>query len=233
MIARAWLDRILAVLAAVVFALCTVHAQDAFTPPEDLAEGWYARIDTSLGRILARLHPESAPQAVAHFAALAEGRLAWHDPLTGEAKKTPYYDGIQVQFALAGQLFEAGLRPGSPGAPDLWVPLEGQGAEGFGRGGRLALSAKPPGISAAVFFVTAVPNIKLDGQYPCFGTVVSDLETVHRISSVKTRGNGRPLEPVEIERIRIFAVGSPPALPEPVPYVPERRALEDNIRKGP
>ena len=41
-----------------------------------LDEGWYARLETDRGMILIRLLPDQAPQSVAHFAALAEGKLA-------------------------------------------------------------------------------------------------------------------------------------------------------------
>jgi peptidyl-prolyl cis-trans isomerase A (cyclophilin A) len=181
-----------------------------------------------MGQIIALLHPEHAPQAVAHFAALADGRLEWHDPVTGQAKKAPYYDGIEVHFAMAGRLFEAGYRPGADSAPELWVPLEGAAGKPFGRGGRLGMAAKRPGISGVVFFITASPDRKLDRTYPCFGTVVSELETVYRITEVKTRKGGRPIEPVTIEKIRIFAVGNPAPLPEPVPFFPVRRRLQDN-----
>ena len=70
---------------------------DAFTPPEGLRDGWYARIETSKGRIIAQLLPGQAPQAVAYFAAMAEGRLEWFDRNSGELKKGHYYDGIEVQ----------------------------------------------------------------------------------------------------------------------------------------
>ena len=38
---------------------------------------------------------------------------------------------------------------------------------------------------------------------------------VYRITEVKTHKNGRPIEPVTIEKIRIFSVGNPPPIPEP------------------
>lgn len=222
------LHRGLTAFALVVLATFAAHADDAFAPPADLDEGWYARIETSMGEILARLHPETAPQAVAHFAALAEGKLEWHDPITGESKKSPYYDGIEVHFARAGHLFEAGLRPGTQYPPEIWVPFEGREGKPFGRPGRLGLIAKPPGISGAVFFITAAPDRKLDSRFPCFGTVISDLEVVYRITEVKTRPGGHPIDPVRIEKVRIFSVGSPAALPAPVPFVPRRKALEDD-----
>ncbi len=220
------------VLIAVVFVACrvaaaqsTVAPDDGFVPPDDLLAGWYARMETSLGRMLVKLHPEQAPQAVAHFAALAQGTLEWLDSVTGERQKRPYYDGIQVHFAKAGHLFEAGYRHGNRDAPQLFVPLEGKA--GFSsRGGRLGMTTIGAGISGVVFFVTASPLRGFDGRYPCFGSVVSDLETVFRITEVTTHDNGRPIEPVTIEKIRIFSVGDPAPLPAPLPYTPQRVPLE-------
>ncbi len=77
------------VLTIVILALPTLVAEDQqseFVPPADLEEGWYARIETSMGRIVAKLLPEQAPQSVAFFAAMAEGRLEWFDRASGDVK---------------------------------------------------------------------------------------------------------------------------------------------------
>jgi peptidyl-prolyl cis-trans isomerase A (cyclophilin A) len=202
-------------------------AADEFVPPDDYPAGWYARIETSEGRIVALLHPEQAPQAVAYFAALASGSLEWLDPVSGKPQKTPYYDGIEVHYAKAAHLFEAGYRPGSTVAPELYVPFEGRsGPLTFDYPGRLGLSPSGAGIGAVVFFITASPIKGLAARHPCFGTVVSDREVVWRIAEVKTDDRGRPLEPVRIEKVRIFSVGDPPPLPAPVPFVPQRIELK-------
>ena len=73
-------------------------------PPVDLEglpDGWYAQIETSEGTIVALLHPDQAPQSVAHFASFAEGTQSWTDATTGEVLKRPYYDGAAVHKAIA------------------------------------------------------------------------------------------------------------------------------------
>jgi peptidyl-prolyl cis-trans isomerase A (cyclophilin A) len=220
---RRALSFVVIVIALVAVTQSVATSNDDFVPPDDFPTGWYARIETSAGRILAMLHPDQAPQSVAHFAGLAEGTLEWTDPATGQSQKAPYYDGIQVSFAKGGHLFEVGYRHGTSEVPPLWVPNEGKSPRGFGdRAGRLGMTTSGAGISGVVFFITASTNRRLDGKYPCFGTVVSDIDTVYRISEVKTHANGRPIEPVTIEKIRIFSVGNPPPIPDPVPYVPSR-----------
>jgi peptidyl-prolyl cis-trans isomerase A (cyclophilin A) len=221
----AWIA--LAMVACLSPAVAAEPIEDDFTPPDGLSEGWYARIETSAGRIIARLLPEQAPQSVAHFAALAEGRLEWFDRNDGKVKKGPYYDGIRVHQAMAGRLFEAGDPTGTGlGAPDLFVAPEGAGPINFNAPYRLGMAQDGGVLSAVKFFVTAAAVPRRSGFNPCFGLVVEGQSVVLQISQVKTHGDKRPLDPPIIERIRVFAVGEVPPLPEPVPYRHVRRHFE-------
>ena len=193
--------------------------------PEDLPTGWYARIQTSAGTILVRLLPEQAPQSVAHFVAFAEGKLEWTDALTGETHKDRLYDGIQVIYAEAGARFEIGSPNGTvSGGPTAWIPRdEGHAPFNFNSGGRIGMSQGPgQPISGYRFFVTAGAQPLLSGRLPCFGTVVSGQEVVLEITAVKTHPNGRPIEPVTIQAVRILRQGNPPPLAEPRSHRPTR-----------
>jgi len=191
--------------------------------PAGLAQGWYAVIETSFGTIIARLLPEQAPQSVAHFAAIAEGRLSWIDPLTGQTKQGHYYDGLRVHLAVAAQRFETGDPTGTGrGYPLIYVPPEGKGPITFDAPGRLGMTRSSLGrISGVQFFATASALPWLIGHHPCFGEIVSGSEVVSAIAGVKTKTNGRPETPVIIERLRIRKVGEPAPLPDPVPFVPK------------
>jgi len=203
---------------------------EPFLPPEGLADGWYARIETSKGRIIARLLPEQAPQSVAHFAAMAEGRLEWFDPITGELNKSPYYDGIKIHKALAGKRFEAGDPRGTGFTPaELYVPPEVEGPINFSRPGRLGMTSDSGMISAVQFFATMSAQPWLNRHHPCFGEVVKGRTVIENISQVKTYNNDRPIDPPVIELIRIFSVGNPDPLPEPERYWPQRRKLEQRL----
>jgi len=200
--------------------------KEEFRPPDGLTEGWYARIETSLGRIIVRLLPEQAPESVAHFAALAEGRLEWNDPVTGQLRKGRYYDGAEVYRATAAQLFQVGQRSGAGDpTPFLYVPRKEGQPVNFGLAGRMGNVRVGPKLSAARFQITATSMPGFSNTVPCFGVVAEGLDTVHLISTVKTHPNGQPLEPVIIERIRLFEIGEPEPLPEPVPYYPEQHPL--------
>jgi peptidyl-prolyl cis-trans isomerase A (cyclophilin A) len=216
----------LALLAAV---LALIPGLGSAEPPADLElpprlpEGWYARIDTSMGTIVIQLLPDQAPQSVAHFAALAEARMEWTDPLTGEVHRNHFYDGNRIHKAEAGARFEAGSPNGTGrGGPLLWVPPEEMlGPVNFDVAGRIGMTRAPGRkLSAHQFFVTASAQPFLSGRHPCFGVVVTGRDVTMNISMVKTYSNGRPVEPVIIEKIRIFSIGDPPPLPEPAEFVP-------------
>jgi peptidyl-prolyl cis-trans isomerase A (cyclophilin A) len=208
---------------------------DDFEPPPDLEPGWYARIETTKGRILARLLPEQAPQSVAHFVALARGTFSWTDLVTGETVTDRYYDGMPIHTVVAGRLFETG-DAGSLGRamPSVYVPPEGFGPIDFSRRSVLAHTRMGGGrISGVKFFVTASPAPWLYGENPIFGIVVEGAEVVFNISQVRTYSNRKPIEDLFVEKIRIFAVGEPAPLPEPEPYTPERIEIEFSGSDGP
>jgi peptidyl-prolyl cis-trans isomerase A (cyclophilin A) len=199
---------------------------------DDLAEGWYVEIDTSLGTVLARLLPEQAPQAVAHFTALAEGRLEWTDPFTGEPRTDPYYDGLEIHKVEAGQRFEVGDPTGTGrGAAPFYLPPEGFGPVDFTWGWRLGMTRASLGrISGSLFFVTEAGLPWLNGKHPCFGVVIEGKDVVGIIAKSPADASGRPREPIVLEEIRIRRVGAPEPLPEPVHYTPKR--LDFRLRDG-
>lgn len=198
------------------------RSEDSSPLPRGLKRGWYARIETVKGEIVARLLPEQAPRSVASFAALAEGRLEWTDPLTGETRKGRYYDGLPVTLVSAGRMFVVGDRSQlGEGTPELYVPPEGAAPVTFSGGLRLGMVRSGGRVSGVLFFVTASGLREMDGMFPCFGEVVSGKEVIFQISQAKSHPDGVPLEPMVIERVSIVAVDDPPPLPEPVPYFPK------------
>ena len=210
------------ILAALFLLLAATPAPaTASDLPAGLPEGWYARIDTTLGTMVARLLPENAPQATAHFAALAEGRLPWSDLVTGEQRTGHYYDGIPIHKAVAGERFEAGDASGTGrGAPLIYSPEE-RGTLGFEQPYRLGMTRGSLNRTSGVLFFVSVSALPfLTSRHPCFGELVSGQDVAWNIATVKTNSMGKPLEPVVIRSVKILAVGSPPPLPDAVPYTP-------------
>jgi peptidyl-prolyl cis-trans isomerase A (cyclophilin A) len=202
--------------------------EEVFTPPAGLKEGWYVRIVTTMGEILARLLPEQAPQSVAHFVGLSQGTLPWTDMVSGETVSYPYYEGMMIHTVIAGRLFETG-DAGAIGRtmPLLFVPEEGFAPLNFSMPYMMGMTRMGGArISAAKFFVTIAAQPWLNGESPCFGQVIEGREILFNISQVKTYSSRRPIEDILIEKIDLFAVGEPAPIPEPVPHKPKRKHVE-------
>ena len=218
-----------ALLLACAVVLVAAAPEDAAVP-EDLPRGWYARIETSMGTLIVHLLPEQAPQSVAHFAALAEGRLPWIDPFTGEETTGRYYDGVIIHKVESAKRFETGDHTGTGrGAPPFYVPPEGGGPVNFHQGNVVGMTRAPLGkISGAQFFVAVTPQPWLTGRHPCFGELVSGAEVAFDITTVRANSAGKPVEPVTISEIRLFKVGKVGPLPEPEPYTPPPQKFGPN-----
>ena len=74
--------------------------------------GVYAHFDTTEGSFTIRLFEKEAPQTVANFVGLAEGSKEWKDPVTGENKKAPFYDGVVFHRVINGFMIQGGDRLG-------------------------------------------------------------------------------------------------------------------------
>lgn len=217
------------ILLAAAPAFSEEDASDPYTPPDDFPMGWYARIETSMGRIVVLLHPEQSPQSVAHFVGFARGTLDWTDPVTGEVRTEPYYEGSEVYVAKGGTLMQVGDKSKSGSyAPFVYVPEMGRQLVNFNiawRVGNVRIGAR---VSGSRFLITAAAMPGLNHTVPCFGTVMSGKEIVFNITAVKTHKNGRPIDPVIIREIVIFSKGEPAPLPEPEPYFPEPKEIQIN-----
>ena len=72
-------------------------------PPIDIpgTGALHAKIETSLGSVVARLEEKRAPKTVANFVGLATGAIEWVDPKSGNARKNePFYDGLLFHRCL-------------------------------------------------------------------------------------------------------------------------------------
>ena len=65
-------------------------------------------IKTPLGEISCKLFPEKAPKTVASFVGLARGKKAWRDPLSGEVKTEPFFDGLAFHRVIPEYMIQGG-----------------------------------------------------------------------------------------------------------------------------
>ncbi len=171
--------------------------------------GPYAVLETSKGRMVARLYADRAPLTVAHLRALADGTKPWRDPKTGEIVLRPLYDGTVFHRVIPGLLIQggdpAGTGDGDPAAP---VADELSGGARFDKPGLLAMASWGPGTSQTQFFITLAPAPDLDGKHTIFGELVEGLDVAKAIAAVprdERSGSDRPFEPPVLKSFRVVA----------------------------
>jgi len=169
--------------------------------------GPYAVLETSKGRLVARLDPERAPKTIAHLKALSEGTKPWKDPKTGQVVLRPLYDGTVFHRVVPGFMIQGGDPTGAGGGdPAVPVPDEFTGSK-FDRAGLLGMASWGPGTSQTEFFITLGPAPDLDGQYTLFGELVEGLEVANAIAAVPrdVSNYDRPLDPPVLKRLRVVS----------------------------
>jgi cyclophilin family peptidyl-prolyl cis-trans isomerase len=179
------------------FNRTVIHAQ---TPPRQ------AVVETSSGTFIIDLSQDTAPNQVAYFIKQAQegaydgtifhrmvkyGMVQGGDPLTKDPAKRALYGtgGLNVVKAEARA---PKMTKGSVAA--VMIP------------GR-------PDSAGAQFFIVAVDQPGLDGQYTVFGHLSDGLEVVQKISETPVDDKGLATARVEIRRVTIR--DTPPPAPEP------------------
>lgn len=156
--------------------------------------GPYAILETSKGRMVARLDEKRAPKTVAHLRALA-------------GRPKPFYNGHVFFRVVPGFLIQTG-DPSGDGKGDPGLPVEDEIRAGdrFDRPGLLGMASWGPGTSQTQFFITLGPGGDLDGLHTRFGEVIEGLEVAHAIAAVPrqtTDGSDRPHDPPVLKSFKI------------------------------
>ena len=146
------------------------------------------------GTIEVELDKEHAPLTVDNFVKLAE---------------KGFYKGLTFHRVIKGFMIQGGCPKGNgTGGPGYCIKGE-FAANGFNnpishkRGVISMARAMDPNSAGSQFFIMHKDGEFLDGQYAAFGHVISGIEVVDAIASVRTSPNDRPLETVVIKDIRI------------------------------
>ncbi|MBI4062027.1 MAG: peptidylprolyl isomerase [Elusimicrobia bacterium] len=159
--------------------------------------GPYAILETSKGRMVARLHGAETPKTVAHLRALA-------------GRPKPFYDGLVFFRVVPGFLIQTGDPAGDGrGDPKLPVPDEIRPGDRFDRPGLLGMASWGPGTSQTQFFITLAPARDLDGLHTIFGELIEGLEVAQAIAAVPREtkdGVDRPYDPPVMKSFKIVSV---------------------------
>jgi len=184
-------------------------ATTAAPPARD--PGLYATINTTLGAITVKFYEKEAPITVKNFVALAKGTKAWRDP-KGQMVTRPLYPGTIFHRVIPGFMIQGGDPTGTGGGdPGFVIPDEFVPTLKFDVPGRLAMANAGPHTGNSQFFITDVPTPHLNGLHTIFGQVIEGQDVVHKIISVPTGAQNKPITPVKIVSIVVKREGPAPA----------------------
>lgn len=142
------------------------------------------------GDIVLKFFPDIAPGHVENLCKLARDK---------------FYDGTTFHRVIPGFMIQGG----DPNSKGQDRSKHGSGGPGYQiqaefsqtphRRGVVSMArAQDPNSAGSQFFICVADAKFLDGQYTAFGEVVSGMEIVDRIVSVKRDGNDNPFDRIEM-----------------------------------
>lgn len=169
--------------------------------------GTYAVLETTQGRIVARLFEKETPKTVANFVGLAEGSKEFRDAKTGQKTKRPFYDGLVFHRVIPNFMIQGGCPLGT-GTGDAGYKFEDEFHRSLrhDKPGKLSMANAGPGTNGSQFFITVAATPWLDDHHSIFGEVVEGQDVADKISKVPRDRNDRPLQPVVLQKVTIERV---------------------------
>jgi peptidyl-prolyl cis-trans isomerase A (cyclophilin A) len=170
--------------------------------------GTYAVLNTSEGRIVARLFEKEAPKTVANFVDLAEGKREWTHPVGNKKSKDKLYDGTIFHRVIPDFMIQGGdPAANGMGGPGYKFEDETKGSpHRFNAPGKLAMANAGPNTNGSQFFITVAATEWLTGKHTIFGEVVEGQDVVEKISRVPRGSQDKPNKPVVVESVEIERV---------------------------
>jgi cyclophilin family peptidyl-prolyl cis-trans isomerase len=178
----------------------------------ELADGLYAEIATSRGKILIKLEYELVPKTVANFVGLTEGTIANKHKKAGE----PYYDGLNFHRVVPDGIIQGGCPEGNGmGNPGYKFKDEFSMKLVHDKPGIVSMANSGKHTNGSQFFITHRAIQSLDRKHAVFGYVVQGMDVVDAIQ-----------EGDEIERVSIKRVGDKAKAFNPATYFTEKDRKE-------
>ncbi len=171
---------------------------------ENLGDGIYAKIETTLGDIVFKLEDEKAPITSANFIALAEGNMP---SVSEEFKGKPYFDGLTFHRVIPDFMIQGGDPAGNgQGGPGYQFVNETNTGLSHDKG-VVSMANAGPNTNGSQFFITVAPTKQLDGGYSIFGKVVLGQDVADSISKVDRNPQDMPNTPVVMNKVTIIRKG--------------------------
>jgi cyclophilin family peptidyl-prolyl cis-trans isomerase len=153
------------------------------------------RISTSKGDIVVELNEEKAPITCKNFLQYVQDK---------------FYDGTIFHRVIKGFMIQGGGSTADMRLKDTRSPIANEGKNGLKNDrGTIAMARKPdPDSATSQFYINQANNDPLNYSpgnqgYAVFGKVVSGMDVVDAIASVRTGPGDVPVETVLIKSIRI------------------------------
>jgi peptidyl-prolyl cis-trans isomerase B (cyclophilin B) len=182
----------LALMAASAFVTRAADEKKQYDKPGDMKidpkKTYTATIDTSEGKIVAKLFPDKAPQTVNSFVFLA---------------REHFYDGTTFHRVIKGFMIQGGDPTGTgTGGPGYHLKAEFNDTKH--EPGILSMArAADPDSAGCQFFIMHGSAPHLDGKYTAFGKVTQGMDVVDKIANTPTGAADRPEKPIVIKSITI------------------------------
>ncbi|MFS4482630.1 peptidylprolyl isomerase [Hyunsoonleella sp. 2307UL5-6] len=194
----------------------------------ELEDGIYAEINTTKGKMVAKLNYKKAPVTSANFIALAEGT----NTLVNEKyKKEKFYDGLIFHRIIDKFMVQGGDPLGTgAGNPGYRFMDEFHPDLKHDKPGILAMANSGSNTNGSQFYITEVPRPDLDNRYSVFGELVFGLDVQDSISNIETDARDKPIDSVVINQLKIIRKGSD-AKKFNAPYVFESHFAEREKRE--
>ena len=161
-------------VAVMLFASVATFAQKK----APVAEGIFAEIETTKGKIVIDLNYKKTPLTVASFITLAEGT---NPDVTAAYKGKKFYDGLKFHRVINDFMIQGGdplgTGSGDPGYKfkDEITDLKHESA------GILSMANSGPNTNGSQFFITHKATPHLDGKHTVFGKVTAGMDVVNKI----------------------------------------------------
>ena len=182
--------------------------------------------DKFAGRVIFGLYTDEVPLTCENFIQLAKGYKFQDDRTLG-------YKNTQIHRVVPNRLLFGGDVLTGMGA-SLGASIYGKRfpdenyAVPFVQDGDLAMASDGPNTNASQFLVTLAPMPRLQGQFVCFGTVLSGMKVLRSIAETTTK-MGRLVHVVKIVNCGVYEEGKAPPLPD----VKDPMMTEQEWRKRP